>query len=287
MSWLFSQALVAEYSAANSWDGGLSVQLSVMPTQHKFWRNGRMMEFSKLSQFGLTCQVLTESRGAALLTWCLEAFPARISVSPERALDSAASAADFGQNSQGLLAKYDPSTHSLKTAQDSLFSDLTPSLVTLPGWGTMRNGVCYLRRTVVRRTSESVFGFSLPTQVASRATKRWATPTTMDSLPPKSEKALQREMGITRPGRSKPANLRDQVSNMRMWGTPKAQDSRHASWGCEKGNLGEQVAGQDGGKLNPTWVEWLMGWSLGWTDLKPLGMDKFLLWQRQHSICSE
>ena len=28
------------------------------------------------------------------------------------------------------------------------------------------------------------------------------------------------------------------------------------------------------GKLNPMWVEWLMGWPLGWTDLKPLEMDK-------------
>ena len=31
-----------------------------------------------------------------------------------------------------------------------------------------------------------------------------------------------------------------------------------------------------GGQLNPTWVEWLMGWTLGWTDLKPLVMDKSL-----------
>lgn len=29
--------------------------------------------------------------------------------------------------------------------------------------------------------------------------------------------------------------------------------------------LSEQI----GGSLNPTWVEWLMGWPLGWTDLKP------------------
>ena len=29
-----------------------------------------------------------------------------------------------------------------------------------------------------------------------------------------------------------------------------------------------------GGKLNPTWVEWLMGWPLEWTDLKPLETDK-------------
>ena len=32
---------------------------------------------------------------------------------------------------------------------------------------------------------------------------------------------------------------------------------------------------QDGGQLNPTWVEWLMRWPLGWTDLQPLEMDKF------------
>lgn len=38
--------------------------------------------------------------------------------------------------------------------------------------------------------------------------------------------------------------------------------------GC---NLSEYVAvhpgGATGGKLNPTWVEWLMGFPLGWTDL--------------------
>jgi DNA (cytosine-5)-methyltransferase 1 len=30
----------------------------------------------------------------------------------------------------------------------------------------------------------------------------------------------------------------------------------------------------DGGKLNPNWTEWLMGWPIGWTDLNPLEMDK-------------
>jgi hypothetical protein len=70
-----------------------------------------------------------------------------------------------------------------------------------------------------------------------------------------------------------------------MWGTPKAQDSRHALWDRGKGNLGEQVAGlHNGGKMNPTWVEWLMGFPLGWTDLKPLEMHKSLYVQQQHGI---
>jgi DNA (cytosine-5)-methyltransferase 1 len=37
-----------------------------------------------------------------------------------------------------------------------------------------------------------------------------------------------------------------------------------------------------GGHLNPNWVEWLMGWPIGWTDLKPLGMDKFRQWLNSH-----
>ena len=37
-----------------------------------------------------------------------------------------------------------------------------------------------------------------------------------------------------------------------------------------------------GGTLNPTWVEWLMGWPLGWTDLKPLETDKFQQWLYLH-----
>ena len=36
------------------------------------------------------------------------------------------------------------------------------------------------------------------------------------------------------------------------------------------------MASTTGGKLNPMWVEWLMGWPLGWTDLKPLETVKYL-----------
>ena len=36
------------------------------------------------------------------------------------------------------------------------------------------------------------------------------------------------------------------------------------------------------GKPSPGNFEYLMGWPSGWTDLKPLEMDKFLLWQQKH-----
>jgi len=37
-----------------------------------------------------------------------------------------------------------------------------------------------------------------------------------------------------------------------------------------------------GGKLNPDWVEWLMGWPIGWTASAPLAMDRFRQWLRSH-----
>ena len=43
-----------------------------------------------------------------------------------------------------------------------------------------------------------------------------------------------------------------------------------------------QMGAGNGGKLNPTWVEWLMGWPLGWTDLKPLVTDKSLCVPQEH-----
>lgn len=83
MSWLFSQALAEEYSAATCSDGTQYAQLNVMHTPHKFSRNDKMMEFSDLSRFGLTCAVLTESHGEELLTSFLAGFRASRSAKPQ------------------------------------------------------------------------------------------------------------------------------------------------------------------------------------------------------------
>lgn len=37
-----------------------------------------------------------------------------------------------------------------------------------------------------------------------------------------------------------------------------------------------------GGSLNPTWVEWLMGFLLGWTELDASEMHKYRNVQRKH-----
>lgn len=376
----------AAYKPAECSDGEPSAPSSgtITPAMH-LSHDKTMKRHLKLSRFGQTCKPLTDDHGEALLTWYRAGFLAKTSAQPAKAQGSMESAQACGATSHALLAKYDPATHSLKTAQCSLLEDLTECSVTLPRWGSMRNGDVYLQVKSARITGVTESGLwvtptaamaqhagrvawkegqqiSLPQQVNNDCLQPkparqlpWATPTTMDKLSPKSEQALFREMTIARPGRSQPANLRDQVSNSQNWPTPTANNYEQAdvdalldrrervkiSTGNGNGfglTLGNAVAiqakyptpmsrdhhpggkgqfseslpqviakyptpcstdhkgsGQSGdlrdrldyaierggtksntyeapavaGQLNPDWVEWLMGWPIGWTDLAP------------------
>jgi hypothetical protein len=265
MSWLFSQALVAEYSAGICSDGEPSAPLSVMPTQHKFWRNDKTIEPSRLSRFGLTCAVLTEDRGEAMLRSYLAAFPVKTSASPALATVSTAPAQDCGESSSGWFATFDRTTSTWRTAQRSLLGDSELFSETWPKWGSMRNGASYLRPTPVLRTSASESG-------------SWPTPTA--SLGTKGGRITPRK------GREG-STLIEAVSARQTFTTPMARDWRSgkASAATAAKNtrpLSEQV----GGLLNPDWVEWLMGWPIGWTALQPLAMDRFHEWQLQHGAFS-
>ena len=82
MSWLFSQALVEEYSEGISLDGAQSAQLSGKPTQLAYCAPDKMTAFSRLSRFGMTYKPLTATHGEALLMSYLAAFHAK--TSPQR-----------------------------------------------------------------------------------------------------------------------------------------------------------------------------------------------------------
>lgn len=68
--------------------------------------------------------------------------------------------------------------------------------------------------------------------------------------------------------------------------TPTASNTKaHHMRGADKGRPRKARSYGAVGPLNPQFVEWLMGWPDKWTELKPLEMDKFREWQRQHSEC--
>lgn len=75
----------------------------------------------------------------------------------------------------------------------------------------------------------------------------------------------------------------------RTWPTPNCGDARQsrnvarrAERRISKPNLQVTLPEVVGGQLNPDWVEWLMGWPIGWTASEPLAMARFREWWRQH-----
>jgi len=295
MSWLFSRVLVEEYSEGISSDGEPSAPLSENPMPQAYLCSDKMMGFSRLSRFGMTFRLLTESRGEALLTLYLEGFPARTLVQQEKVRESTESDRACGEKWQGSFAKYDPDTHSLRTHQCSLLEDLTESCQTLPAWGLMRDGECWEQPTLglrIRgtesglwptprarepaRTSEG-YGRGLKELIEGKQQiKRWPKPTAHNA----KETNAPSEHNRNTP------TLTAQVN----WPTPRTKGmcGGSGSWELLKKNTTIEEArlmgAGNGGQLNPTWVEWLMGWPLEWTDLKPLETDKFQQWQHQHGI---
>jgi hypothetical protein len=65
-------------------------------------------------------------------------------------------------------------------------------------------------------------------------------------------------------GRKHQTNLLDQA---RMMPTPIAHWSKETGAPSEKNLNSPTLASEFGGRLNPEWVEWLMGFPVGWTDL--------------------
>lgn len=133
---------------------------------------------------------------------------------------------------------------------------------TWPKAGLMLNGVCYPQPKLELRINEIGYGL-LPTVTANKQTSntadpadmvckdgspwvpgkkpydrrtgkpvtttlhdflRFPAPNTMDALPPKSAAALEREATVSRPGRTRPANLRDAVGNSENLPAPRANE---------------------------------------------------------------
>ncbi len=63
-----------------------------------------------------------------------------------------------------------------------------------------------------------------------------------------------------------------------LWPTCRVFMHKDSQVDRGKSNLGEVV----GGPLNADWTEWLMGWPIEWTDLRPLATDRFRSWRQQH-----
>jgi hypothetical protein len=226
-------------------------------------------------------------------------FPVRTSASPARVLVLHARAAGCGPSSLDSLASYDPAMQSWRTSQHSVLGGLEPFSETWPRSGMTRSGTAYQLPTWAPLTDETESGLwrtaqnakhgALSPSEADRVERgiaglhamvhMWPTPNSQAHLGVSLTDAVRQDGGKGRLWRTPTSAGQDaggkdpnrSLYTQVRWMTPNSRDWKDTgpSQGNRKSpNLGTQA----GGSLSPTWVEWLMGFPLGWTALEPSEM---------------
>jgi len=292
MSWLFSRVLVAEYLEDISLDGEQSAPLNGSNIPQAYCAPDKMKAYSRVSRFGMMFKPLMESLGGELLMLYLADFHVRTSPPPEKEKGSPEKKVQCGNTWRELLARYDPDTLSWKTVQCSLLEEWEQSLETWSRWGSMRSGECFRQPMLAQIIYEKESGFSERTP---NNLDFFHTPNTtgMDGGS-NSRRALKKRMEMW------PTPTVDCVEGGEQSSRVEKNDS--GGYLIRKLNKPDMTYGAklsdavlfeekknrevDGGKLNPDWTEWLMGWPIGWTGLRPLEMVKSPSLRQLLSPCS-
>ena len=217
--------------------------------------------------------------GEQLSLWTSSAVDTPANLSAPQANDEEQTIHDTCGHGYGTpLAHYDPDTQSWKTSGDISLWGEQQLLERLPKSGMTRNGVLYQQPDWVR-------------PIDAIASLLWPTPTAV-TRPMEGNVRMYRakiEAGEMTEEEAE-AILGKSVWQAQgkvpaMWPTPTTQENEHPNAVYNKNgrricsggsthsmNLADTVKAlepaQTTGKLNPMWVEWLMGFPLGWTDLE-------------------
>lgn len=271
----------------------------------KAWQTGskqlptvRTMTTPKLySSLAWSEERLTQLLSGMTLQHCEQDFFPRLILSPEdslariSALQAAVQAwkvseADFFSRSCGWPKKQSPNSYSLRMSPQSELEVPAELQKNWPQSGMIVDGILYPLKKLVRTIRE-------------KDGSAWPTPQGRDHFPAHSPVYIQAKINQ---GHGM-ANLNDAVSgNHPRWPTPRAQsatgsgpsrvgnrmdlqtavfwrspqardgDARGPSSPEKRVEQGHSVSLHDqvGGQLNPAWVEWLMGYLCGTTELEPL-----------------
>ena len=176
-------------------------------------------------------------------TLFVEDSPARIFRQQERCEESTANDQDSGPNTPALLARFDPSTQLWKTSQLSLFGGLSEFSGTWPRSGMLRSGIVYQLDPLVRLTDETGSGY-------------WPTP-------------------MAHEGGTGPVSLTGAVSGRFHMTLDRAVELDRLHQDSDQEAMTFETYRNDGGKLNPNWIEWLMGYPTGWTEIEDWGTRLF------------
>lgn len=288
MAWIYFQESVELESHSNR---GLELSLIVSKTDtHKasYCREcNRVILIPR--QFGMMCDHSQKIYCHQLTLFSADSH-VRTSVLLELEKVWAASEADYSSKLSDLQKKLSLRLYSSKTCRPLELEAFERLSEHLPKSGMTVGGLVYLPQALELHTKEND-GSYLPTPTAqsygsnqggsagrtgkkrlslvSMASKNlWPTPQARDYRSgdnPNSDRAKRKQ----KLGWSK--NLNDAV----LLPTPYARDWKGTGAPSEYDRNTPPLSAHAGGQLNPTWVEWLMGYPIGWTELSALVTQLF------------
>lgn len=218
---------------------------------------GAMKELARGRNIDLPTAVMTGT-----LTSSAAVSPARTYPTLEKGQDSTATDQVFGTKCSGSFAWFDRDTSSWRTSQLCLTGEWELWSEGWPRSGTIASGTASRHVPLVPLTGGTGYGL-------------WRTPDASVVTGGAANAEDRKRQGHA-------IGLHDQVNTPSMWPTPSSRDWKDSPGMAFEGVnpdgsrrdrtdlLPRRVYQQDqtGGQLNPQWVEWLMGYPAGWTDLK-------------------
>ena len=246
-------------------DEKLSEQSRLKNTQEKYCCVGRQITYCHVSQFGMmsllsdwitqkqnnTSNICSQSK---TIYASVEGFHAKTSQLQENKQDWMVNVLDFGLKCTELLAKYDREKSLWKTHQCSLFEDLIELQEVFPKSGMIADGQLWELMMSKHPIKEKEYGLSDIENKNGGCRLKYPTPTAHDGKGRCTHNSLIRKNGMSR---------MSQLCNFVVFGdfNQDRNETLKTSY-----------------QLNPDWTEWLMGWPIGWTSLKPLSKEEFIKW---------
>lgn len=298
------QEQVVGSSAERCSGGERSAPSKLRSTREASSCNAKKTGSSTSSRSGMTLEHSTADRGAERSMSSVEVSPVRTSARPEK--DSALSEereAVCGESMPGSFARYDRATASWKTHQCSLFGGLESFSGTWPREGMMRRGRCYQLATAAHRMNGRGCGSSekIPTPCShdrfdiylkdittskfdsarlglAAFVRKWPTPVASDYKSAKGSLRVKLSYAIERGATKTRKHPTPCSTDATKWNNMTPEERKKKGQAVRLFNVVNEDGEKNGGRLNPDWVEWLMGWPIGWTALKPMEMVKFQSW---------
>ena len=309
MSWHYSLALVEEFSERGLLVTASSVRLKTNRTASRSCFGDKRTGRSTPSQSGMTFDHLMVNLGMAASMSCLLDSPANPSPKQD-SNEEKTTTETFGLIQRESLARYDQELSSWRTHPDCFGSTEPLSSVTLPAWGMIVSTELYQREKPERDISGSDGGaWPTPTvntrpnegnvrllrkqvlegdltEAEATSMLNGKSPFSAQGAVPAWPTPTATERSGTNPNTGRGAGLWKVVKDI-AWPTPTASDRKGGGKGSIRKDTGKRredrldhllEPGQQG-KLSPDWVEYLMGWPVGWTSLDPLPEGTMEAWE--------